>query len=83
MGFFFVGILLWSLVIASVIVFVFGLWKHSWKALMWSGAALLLPMSLVAFDGSGSFWFKLSIVPPLLIFAAAYYMRHKAVQHSH
>ena len=83
MGLLFMGILLWSLVIASVVLFVYGLWKRSWKALVWSGAALLLPMGLIAFDGSGSMWFKLSIVPPLLIFAVAYYMRYKTVRHIH
>ncbi|HSP22501.1 MAG TPA: hypothetical protein VLQ20_09230 [Planococcus sp. (in: firmicutes)] len=83
MGLFLMGILLWSLVIASVVLFVYGLWKRSWKALAWSGAALLLPMGLIAFDGSGSMWFKLSIVPPLLIFAAAYFMKHKRAQHMH
>lgn len=79
----FMGILLWSLIIASVVLFVYGLWKHSWKALVWSGATLLLPMGLIAFDGSGSMWFMLSIVPPLLIFAAAYYMRNKTGRHIH
>ena len=83
MGLFLMGILLWSLVIASVVLLVYGFWKHSWKALAWSGVALLFPMGLIAFDGSGSMWFKLSIVPPLLIFVAAYYMRHKKVQHLH
>ncbi|HSJ37730.1 MAG TPA: hypothetical protein VK945_05900 [Planococcus sp. (in: firmicutes)] len=83
MGFLLMGILLWSLVIASVVLFVYGLWKHSWKALAWSGVALLFPMGLIAFDGSGSMWFKLSIVPPLLIFAAAYFMKRNTVQHLH
>lgn len=77
MGLFLMGILLWSLVIASVVLLVYGLWKRSWKALLWSGAALLLPMGLIAFDGSGSIWFKLSIVPPLLIFIAAYLMKNR------
>jgi hypothetical protein len=77
MGLFLMGILLWSLVIASVVLLVYGLWKRSWKALLWSGAALLVPMALIAFDGSGSIWFKLSIVPPLLIFVAAYLMKHR------
>ena len=77
MGLFLMGILRWSLVIASVVLLVYGLWKRSWKALLWSGAALLVPMGLIAFDGSGSLWFKLSIVPPLLIFAAAYLMKHR------
>lgn len=83
MGLFLMGILLWSLVIASVVLLVYGLWKQSWKALALSGVALLLPMGLIAFDGSGSMWFKLSIVPPLLIFVAAYYMKHKTIQHLH
>lgn len=83
MGFLFMGILLWSLIIASVVLLVYGFWKHSWKALAWSGVALLFPVALIAFDGSGSMWFKLIAVPPLLIFAAAYYMRHKTAHHLH
>lgn len=80
MDFFLFGILLWSLVIASLVLLVWGFWKHSWKALMWSGIALLLPMGLIFMGGDQGIWFNLSIVPPLLIFAAAFYMRQKSVK---
>lgn len=83
MGFLLMGILLWSLVIVSAVLLVYGLWKQSWKALALSGTALLLPMALIAFDGSGSMWFKLSIVPPLLIFVAAYFMKNRSAPHLH
>nr|WP_316047060.1 hypothetical protein [Planococcus glaciei] len=76
MGLFVMGILLWSLVIASVILFIYGLWKSSWKALVWSGAAILVPMMLIFLGGQG-IWFRLSILVPIAIFAAAYYMKQK------
>ncbi|MGK7376857.1 hypothetical protein ACSFXN_03375 [Planococcus sp. 1R117A] len=76
MSLFLMGILLWSLVIASVILFVYGLWKSSWKALMWSGTAILLPTILI-FMGDDGIWFRFSILVPIAIFAAAYYMKHK------
>lgn len=79
MGFFLVGILLWALVIGSIVLFIYGLWKHSWKVLVWSGAALLVPMLSIFLGGQG-IWFRLCIVPPLAIFAAAYYMKQKTAQ---
>ena len=79
MDFFLMGILLWSLVIASLVLLVWGLWKQSWKALVWSGAALILPMALI-FMGDQGIWFKFSVVPPLMIFAAAFYVRQRSVK---
>ena len=79
MGFFLVGILLWSLVFVSIILFIYGLWKRSWKVLVWSGAALLVPMLSIFLGGQG-IWFRLCIVPPIAILAAAYYMKQKTMQ---
>jgi len=76
MGLFVMGILLWTLVIVSVVLFVYGLWKSSWKALVWSGAAVLVPMMLIFMGGQG-IWLRLSILVPIAIFAAAYYMKQK------
>ncbi|GKW45800.1 hypothetical protein [Planococcus sp. NCCP-2050] len=79
MGFFLVGILLWALVIVSIVLFIYGLWKQSWKTLVWSGAALLVPMLSIFLGGQG-IWFRLCIVPPLAIFAVAYYLKQKTIQ---
>jgi len=76
MGLFIAGIVLWSLVILSVVLLVFGIWRKSWQAVALSGVALLLP-SLLIFMGDDGLWFKLAIVPPILLFAGAYYMKYK------
>ncbi|MCH4825293.1 MAG: hypothetical protein N2C11_08615 [Planococcus sp. (in: firmicutes)] len=76
MSFFLVGILLWSLVIGSIILAIIGLWKRSWKALAWSGIALLPPMALIFWGGEG-IWFRMSILLPLLLFVAAYWMKQQ------
>jgi hypothetical protein len=76
MGLFIAGIVLWSLVIISVMLLVFGIWRKSWQALAFSGVALLLP-SLLIFMGDDGLWFKTAIIPPILLFAGAYYMKHK------
>lgn len=81
MGLFMMGILLWSLVIISAALFVYGLWKNSWKALMGSGAALLVPTLLIFMGGHG-IWFRLSILVPIAIFAAAFFMKQK-LAHQH
>lgn len=76
MGLFLMGILLWSLVIAAVVLAIIGLWKRSWKALVWSGVALLLPTLLISMDGQGM-WFRLAILLPLLLFVAAFLMKYQ------
>ncbi|MBT2569994.1 hypothetical protein [Planococcus sp. ISL-110] len=79
MGLFLMGILLWSLVIAAVVLAFIGLWKRSWKALFWSGVALLLPALLISMDGQG-IWFRLAILLPLLLFIAAFLMKQQKMQ---
>lgn len=79
MGLFLMGILLWSLVIAAVVLAIIGLWKRSWKALAWSGIALLLPTLLISMDGQG-IWFRLAILLPLLLFVAAFLMKNQKMQ---
>ncbi|ANU09722.1 hypothetical protein BBH88_05130 [Planococcus antarcticus DSM 14505] len=76
MGFFLVGILLWSLVIVSIVLAIIGLWKRSWKAIAWSGITLLPPILLIFMGGQGM-WFRLSILLPLLLFVAAFLMKHQ------
>ena len=81
MGFFLVGILLWSLVIAAVVLAIVGFWRKSWQALAWSGIALLPPMLLI-FMGEERTWFRLSILLPLLLFIAAFLMKQQKIQSS-
>lgn len=78
-GLFLMGILLWSLVVAAAFLAFIGLWKRSWKALAWSGVALLLPTLLISMDGQG-IWFSLAILLPLLLFAAAFLMKKQHVR---
>lgn len=78
-GLFLMGILLWFLVIAAAFLAFIGLWKRSWKALAWSGAAVLLPTLLISMDGQG-IWFRLAILLPLLLFVAAFLMKHQKMQ---
>lgn len=81
MGFFLIGILLWSLVIAAIVLAIIGFWKKSWQALAWSGMALLSPMLLI-FMGEERIWFRLSLLLPLLLFIAAFLMKQQKVQNS-
>lgn len=75
MELFSVGIFLWLLIVLSAVCFIWGIWKRSWKSLAMSGAALLPPMLLIYMGGAG-IWFWLCIVPPLMLFAGAFYMKH-------
>lgn len=79
MGFFLVGIVLWSLVIGGIVLAIVGLWRKSWKALAWSGIALLPPMLLIFMGGEG-IWFRLCILLPLLLFIAAFLMKQQKMQ---
>lgn len=74
MDFFLIGILYWILIGASLFLLFWGIWKKSWKALLASGIALLLP-SLSLYFGSAEGWFKLSALPPLVILIVAYYTK--------
>ncbi|WP_225218426.1 hypothetical protein [Planococcus wigleyi] len=78
-GFFLVGIVLWSLVIASIVLVIIGLWKRSWKAIAWSGIALLPPMLLIFMGGEG-IWFRLCILLPLVLLIAAFLMKQQKIQ---
>lgn len=78
-SFFLVGILLWSLIVASIVLLIAGLWKRSWKAIAWSGIALLPPMSLIFMGGEG-IWFRLCILLPLVLLIAAFLMKQQKIQ---
>ncbi|OES46331.1 hypothetical protein [Domibacillus iocasae] len=76
MDFLLVGFLLWGLLIAAVILLILGLWKNSWKALLWSGIAFLPPMLLIALGHDG-FIFKLALLIPAAVIAGAVYMKKR------
>ncbi|PRS26180.1 hypothetical protein C6W19_25795 [Bacillus sp. RJGP41] len=78
MGFFWVGLVFWLLIGASLLLFIWGLWKKSWKALLISGIALVLP-SLYFLGGNG--WYRLVALLPLIPFLLAFYTR-KSVKNS-
>ncbi|MFF2875864.1 hypothetical protein ACFVR2_06020 [Gottfriedia sp. NPDC057991] len=42
-GFYWVGLIFWLLISSGFILLAWGLWKKSWKTLILSGVALILP----------------------------------------
>ncbi|MFC4713395.1 hypothetical protein [Planococcus dechangensis] len=76
MDFLLMGILLWSLVIAALVLALYGMWKRSWQALFWAAVASLLPMGLI-FMGDDGWVFKLAVLPPLLLFVGAFFLRQR------
>lgn len=70
MGFLLIGIALWGLVVTSVLLFIWGLWKNSWKSFLISGLAFIIP-SIIFVMAQG--WLRLLIIVPLISFALAYY----------
>ena len=69
MALFLMGVLLWGLIIAGIILFIWGLVKKSRLLLVLSGAALLTP-AIVLSTQQG--WFYLFLAVPLAAFAAAF-----------
>ena len=74
MDFFLVGIVYWLLIGGSVLLFVRGIWKKSWKAFLWSGIALVIP-TISLYVGGAEGWFRLAGLLPLLLFGLAYYTK--------
>ncbi len=75
MGFYWVGFIFWILIGAAFFLFIYGLWKKSWQALLISGIAFLLPM---LYFGGAENWFRLLALVPLIPFVLAYYTRKRA-----
>ncbi len=69
MALFLMGVLLWGLIIAGIILFIWGLVRKSRLLLVLSGAALLTP-AIVLSTQQG--WFYLFLAVPLAAFAAAF-----------
>ena len=69
MDFLLVGIVLWLLVVGSVVLFLWGLYKKSWKALLISGIAFIIPAySFIGTDG----WVRLLALVPVVAFILAF-----------
>ncbi|RID81562.1 hypothetical protein D1953_20455 [Peribacillus asahii] len=76
MDFYWVGFIFWLLIGASVLLFIWGLWKKSWKVLLISGIALILPS--LYFLGAEN-WFRILVFLPLIPLFLAYYSRKRAL----
>lgn len=73
-GFYLVGFLLWGLIVASGVLLIWGIWKESWKALMASGIAFLVPAIILSTQHG---WFSLFLLLPLSAFVLTYYTKKK------
>lgn len=69
MEFYWLDILFWILIGASVLLSLYGHWKKSWKALLISGGVILLP--ILYFRGTEN-WFELVTIVSLITFAVAF-----------
>ncbi|WP_046176340.1 hypothetical protein [Domibacillus indicus] len=78
MDFLLVGLLLWGLLAVAVILLAAGLWKKSWKAMLGSGLAFVPPTLLIALGDSGPL-FKLTLLVPVAVLAAAFYMKKRSM----
>lgn len=76
MGFYWVGRIFWLLIGASILLFIWGLLKKSWKALLISGIALILPSLYFLGAENG---FRLLGFLPLIPLFLAYYTRKKVM----
>ncbi|WP_043932571.1 hypothetical protein [Bacillus sp. EB01] len=72
MDFYWVGFIFWLLIGASMLLFLWGLKKKSWKSLFVSGIVLILPS--LYFLGAEN-WFRILAFLPLISFLLAYYSR--------
>jgi hypothetical protein len=71
-GFYWVGLIFWSLIGAGLLLIVWGLFKKSWLALLISGIVLLLPC---LYFGGAENRLRLLVPFPLIPFGLAYYTR--------
>lgn len=79
MDFFLVGLVLWGLIGAALLLFIWALWKKAWRAFVWSGVALLPPI-LSVYIGGAEGWFKASFLLPVALFALAYYVKKRTAR---
>ncbi|WP_147534658.1 DUF4175 domain-containing protein [Bacillus marasmi] len=71
-GLLFVGVVVWGLIIAAALLFLWGIWKKAWRALLISGIAFLVP-AIMLFTQPG--YTRLFILLPILAFILAYFMK--------
>jgi hypothetical protein len=74
MWFFLLGLLFWSLVAGSLLLFIGGIVKKSWKSLLISGVAFLLPSLII---GGAQGWMRMIVIMPWVAFILSYYFRKK------
>lgn len=73
-GLILVGIIIWGMIIASGLLFLFAIWKKSWKAYLISGLLFLVP-SIMLFTQPGAT--RLFILLPLLAFVLAFIIKKR------
>lgn len=73
-GFYLLGTLLWGLIITSGVLFIWGLWKESWKAFLISGLTFLAPSIILATQHG---WFSLFLLLPLAAFVLTFYTKKR------
>jgi len=74
MDFSWVGLIYWLFVISSLLLFIWGLGKKSWKAFILSAITLILPT--LYFSGAEN-WVRILVLLPLLPFLLAFITRKK------
>jgi hypothetical protein len=73
-GFLVVSALLWLLIIGSVVLLLWGVFKKSWKGILFSGIAFLIPAIILSTQKG---LFLLFLLLPFLSFVVAYFMKAK------
>ena len=75
-NFHWVGLVFWVLIVVALLFLVIGIVKKTWKPLIISGLAFLLPS---LYFGGAENWFRLFVLTPLLpfILAFAYFTKKK------
>ncbi|MGG0657242.1 hypothetical protein [Rummeliibacillus pycnus] len=76
MGLYWIGLIFWILIGTSIFLFIWGIWKQSWKTLLISGIALMLPS--LYFLGAEN-WFRILAFLPIIPLFLAYCTRNKTL----
>ncbi|MGG2027839.1 hypothetical protein AB1282_19255 [Gottfriedia sp. S16(2024)] len=71
-GFYWIGLIFWLLICSGFILLVWGQWKKSWKTLIVSGVALIIP---TLYFGGAESWIKLVVFLPTIPFVLAYFIK--------
>ncbi|WP_018392445.1 hypothetical protein [Bacillus sp. 37MA] len=76
MDFYWIGLIFWFLIGASVLLFIWGYMEKYWEAFLFSGIALILPS--LYFSGVEN-WFRLLVLLPSISFFLAFHTRKRAM----